>query len=213
MCFAVASLLAFAAACGHDAPPEPAAPLPSPTTKATATTPAATPGPTAAAAATAPASKPAAAKKARQGKTSGFELQGDALKLPGPVVFEVGTDKIEPDSEDALNEALDFLTAKPDITTMRIEGHSDNDGPEGRNQTLTEQRAMAVARWLIARGVSCGRLVPVGFGSTKPIAPNDTPENKAQNRRITFANAALRNRPIGGRPLDGGGKPAGDPCR
>ena len=69
-----------------------------------------------------------------------------------------------------------------------------------------------MARWLVEKGVDCKRLVPVGFGGTKPKADNATPEGKAQNRRISFFNAALKGRAIGGMPLDAGGQIAGDAC-
>ena len=59
-------------------------------------------------------------------------------------------------------------------------------------------------------GVDCKRLIAVGFGSAKPVADNSTPEGKAQNRRVSFFNAALRGRLIGGMPADGGGQIAGD---
>lgn len=61
-------------------------------------------------------------------------------------------------------------------------------------------------------GADCKRLIAVGFGSTKPVADNNTAEGKAANRRVSFINAALRSRPIGGMPVDGGGKVAGDIC-
>jgi len=75
---------------------------------------------------------------------------------------------------------------------------------------LTEKRATAVGRWLVAHGIDCKRLLAVGFGSNKPIADNATPDGRAQNRRITISNAALRGRLIGGMPADGGGQPASD---
>jgi OOP family OmpA-OmpF porin len=103
-----------------------------------------------------------------------------------------------------------YLEAKTYISALRIEGHTDTDGAD--SQPLTEKRALAVARWLVEKGVDCKRLVPVGFGNTKPVADNATPEGKAQNRRMTFVNAELKGRPIGGMPVDGGGKFAGDPC-
>ena len=78
---------------------------------------------------------------------------------------------------------------------------------------MTEKRATAVAQWLVKHGIDCNRLLPVGFGSTKPIAPNDTAENKAQNRRISFVHAALRGKSIGGFSVDGGGIVAGNPCK
>jgi OOP family OmpA-OmpF porin len=65
----------------------------------------------------------------------------------------------------------------------------------------------------VALGVDCKRLLPVGFGSGKPLSDNPTPEGKAQNRRVTFINAALEGKPIGGMPVDGGGTAAGNPCK
>jgi OOP family OmpA-OmpF porin len=95
---------------------------------------------------------------------------------------------------------------------MRIEVHTDNTGGSAFNQSLSEKRALEVAKALVAKGVDCKRLVPVGFGETKPRGDNSTPEGKALNRRTMFVNAGLRGRPIGGMPVEGGGKLAGDPC-
>ena len=107
----------------------------------------------------------------------------------------------------------DYLDAKDHISSMRIEAHTDSQGAETVNQLLSEKRAVAIAAALVRKGISCKRLLPVGFGSTKPIAVNDTPEGRASNSRTVFATAALRGRPIGGMPLEGGGKLAGDPCK
>ena len=74
-------------------------------------------------------------------------------------------------------------------------------------------RSIAVAKWLVGKGVDCKRLLPVGFGQEKPIADNKTAEGREQNRRTAFVNAELRKKPIGGMPVDGGGKVAGDPCK
>ena len=145
-------------------------------------------------------------------KTTEFKLEGNALKLPGPVVFETGSDKLSPVSDEVLQVVADYLDAKSYISLLRIEGHTDSDGNPSGNQTLSEKRAMSVARWLIVKGVDCKRLIPVGFGGNKPVAPNDTPDNKAQNRRMMFVNAALRGHAIGGMSVDGGGRVAGDPC-
>lgn len=141
-----------------------------------------------------------------------FELDGNRLVVPGPVVFETGSAVIKAESDAVLYHVKAFLDAKDYITTMRIEVHSDDSGSQQTNQTLTETRALAVARWLVAKGVDCKRLIPVGFGSSKPVASNNTPEGKASNRRTEFYNAAIKGRAIGGMPLDGGGQIAGDPC-
>lgn len=142
-----------------------------------------------------------------------FKLDGNKLVLPGPVVYETGSDKLKPESEAVLEHVKKYLDAKSYISLMRIEVHTDNTGSEAYNQTLSEKRAMVVARFLVGKGVDCNRLIAVGFGGTKPVASNDTPDGKAQNRRTEFANAALRGKAIGGNPVDGGGKVAGDPCK
>jgi OOP family OmpA-OmpF porin len=134
------------------------------------------------------------------------------LGLPGPVVFETGSDKLKPESDAVLEHVQKYLEQNAPITKMRIEGHTDNVGKAADNQTLSEKRAMSVARWLVGKGIDCKRLVAVGFGQDKPMAPNDTEEGRAQNRRVAFFNAAVNDKPLGGKPVDGGGKPAGDPC-
>ena len=142
-----------------------------------------------------------------------FETENGALKLPGPVVFESGKSILKPESDAVLDIVRQYLEAKPQITLLRIEGHTDNVGIAADNQRLSEARSMAVAQWLIAKGVSCKRLIPVGFGQDKPIGDNKTAEGKEQNRRTAFVNAELKGKPIGGMPVDGGGKVAGDPCK
>ena len=145
-----------------------------------------------------------------------FKVEGGQLKLPGPVVFETGSDKLKPESDPVLDVVHQYLQAKPDITILRIEGHTDNDGADAANQTLSEKRALSVAHWLVAKGDDCKRLIAVGFGESKPIAgtkDKQTEDEKAQNRRTAFVNAALKGKPIGGMPVDGGGKVAGDPCK
>ena len=64
----------------------------------------------------------------------------------------------------------------------------------------------------MALGIDCKRLMPVGFGATKPVAKNDTPEGKASNIRITLVNAALNGKLIGGLPANGGGVISIDLC-
>lgn len=142
-----------------------------------------------------------------------FKLEDNHLVLPGPILFETGNDKIKPESDGPLSYVKRYLDDKSYISLLRIEVHTDNQGAEAFNQALSEKRAIAVARWLIGHDVKCDRLIAVGFGSSKPVGNNATPEGRAQNRRTAFVNAALRGRAIGGMPVDGGGKVAGDVCR
>jgi OOP family OmpA-OmpF porin len=141
-----------------------------------------------------------------------FDMNGEVLKLPGPVVFQSGSDKLDPVSDTVLEVVADYLSARPNVTLLRIEGHTDSDGAPAGNQVLSEKRAMAVAQWITNTGIDCHRLHPVGFGQDKPVVPNTSPENKAQNRRVAFINAAVNGKALGG-PPDAGGRNAGDPCR
>ena len=77
------------------------------------------------------------------------------------------------------------MEKNPEIN-LRIDGHTDRDGSGASNMLLSEARAEDVKRRLIERGINEKRLTIKGFGSTKPIKPNNTPENKAQNRRVEF---------------------------
>jgi OmpA-OmpF porin, OOP family len=141
-----------------------------------------------------------------------YTIENNEVKMNKAISFKTGTDKLEASSKDALVIIQQLLADKPAITTLRIEGHSDNTGNAAANQLLTEKRAVAVCKALVAMGVDCKRLLPVGFGGNKPIADNSSPEGKTKNRRINFVIAALRNRMIGGIPADGGGKVAGNAC-
>lgn len=152
------------------------------------------------------------APPARAVEPAGYTVKDNALELPGPVVFETGSARLKPESDGVLKHIAGFLAAKAYVSRLRIEVHSDSDGAPDANQTLTEQRALAVARALVGHGVDCKRLIAVGFGGTKPVAANDTPAGKAQNRRTEARIAELRGRAIGGMPIDGGGKVAGDAC-
>ncbi len=141
-----------------------------------------------------------------------YKLDGNEVKISKPVLFKAGSDKLQPESTAALEIIKLYLTDKSYISLLRVECHTDNSGDAATNQLLTEKRALAVCIKLIELGVDCKRLIAVGFGGTKPVADNSTPNGKAENRRVSFINVSLRGRAIGGMPVDGGGKIAGDIC-
>lgn len=70
---------------------------------------------------------------------------------------------------------------------IEIQGHTDSEGTPDRNQKLSDRRAQAVVEYLVEKGVEAARLNAVGFGETLPVAPNDSAENRARNRRIEFS--------------------------
>ena len=77
------------------------------------------------------------------------------------------------------------MTKSPEIQ-IEIVGHTDNIGDPRLNQTLSEQRAKVIANYLANQGVNEANITHRGEGQTKPIAPNDTEENRQRNRRVQF---------------------------
>ena len=141
-----------------------------------------------------------------------FKMEGNKLLLPGAIVYKTGSAELDPVSEPVLETVKQYLDAKPKVSLLRIEGHTDDVGDDKSNLELSAKRSQTVAKWLVGKGIDCKRLLPVGFGETKPVADNKTPEGKAQNRRTDFINAALAGKPIGGMPIDGGAPKSMDAC-
>jgi outer membrane protein OmpA-like peptidoglycan-associated protein len=108
------------------------------------------------------------------------------IKVLQRVQFQVGTATILPDSFPILQEVADYLKATPGIKKMAVEGHTDNTGSLALNKSLSQQRAEACMKWLVAHGIAADRLQAKGYGPDKPLVDNDTPENRAKNRRTEF---------------------------
>ena len=85
-----------------------------------------------------------------------------------------------------LSQVADKIKACPDAK-IAVKGYTDNSGNDAINQPLSENRAKSVADFLVSQGVAAGNVTSQGFGSANPVAPNDTPEGKAQNRRVEIA--------------------------
>jgi outer membrane protein OmpA-like peptidoglycan-associated protein len=98
------------------------------------------------------------------------------------------SDSAIPKAESAatLQHILDLLTGTPSLR-LDIEGHTDDSGTPTHNQQLSEQRAMSVRSWLTSHGIAASRLQSHGYGATRPVADNKTPEGKAKNRRVELA--------------------------
>ncbi|MGB7335934.1 MAG: OmpA family protein [Salaquimonas sp.] len=107
------------------------------------------------------------------------ELQGNVVQ------FESAKSVIKEDSFGLLDR-LAFAAKSCPTQTIAIEGHTDSDGSDASNQTLSEARANAVRSYLVNTGIFVGRLQAVGFGEKQPVADNSTPEGKSKNRRIEF---------------------------
>jgi OOP family OmpA-OmpF porin len=111
-------------------------------------------------------------------------LSADGRVATQGILFDVSSDRIRGESTPTLNEIGDMLKQHPDLN-ITIEGHTDNTGTAAGNQTLSEKRAAAVRQYLIdIYKIDGARLKSAGFGSSKPVAPNDTPEGRQNNRRV-----------------------------
>ncbi len=97
--------------------------------------------------------------------------------------FDTGKWDIKPDAYPALDEVLAVLENNP-VLRVEIEGHTDNVGSEAYNQKLSENRARVVMEYLVKKGTQPERLSSAGYGFSRPIAPNNTQEGRAKNRRV-----------------------------
>jgi OOP family OmpA-OmpF porin len=103
--------------------------------------------------------------------------------------FDFNKSNIKREFEPVLDEAARILQENPAVR-VSVEGHTDSIGSEAYNQRLSERRANAVKRYLVAHGVAADRLEAVGKGESQPVAPNrtpdgkDNPEGRAMNRRV-----------------------------
>ncbi|MEO0681841.1 MAG: OmpA family protein [Pseudomonadota bacterium] len=105
-----------------------------------------------------------------------------------PIAFAPGSVEIDPKSAPALDALAGILRRCAEIG-VEIQGHTDSQGRESTNAALSQSRATAVLDALFARGAPLARLTARGYGEAQPIAPNDTEEGRARNRRIAFAPA------------------------
>jgi OmpA-OmpF porin, OOP family len=114
------------------------------------------------------------------------EFRDNKIIIRGKVQFETGSSQLKPKSERLLDRVAALMKANPGIKKVRVEGHTDETGPEGTNQVLSEKRAQAVKRALEKRGIERSRLEARGYGESRPRAPNTTPAGRAKNRRVEF---------------------------
>ena len=112
----------------------------------------------------------------RDGETMRVALASDTL-------FDSGSAQLQPGAQDKLREVARVFMRYP-RTRLEIVGHTDSRGSEASNQSLSDRRAAAVRTALTTEGVDAGRITVRGEGESRPIATNDTPEGRAQNRRV-----------------------------
>ena len=105
-------------------------------------------------------------------------LSDDSVKFPTDV------HKLSSEAEARLDELATKLKTENQNVFLEIQGHTDARGTEDFNDKLGEERAEAVRRYLNQQGVALNRMSTISYGKSSPVAPNDTREGRAQNRRV-----------------------------
>lgn len=129
--------------------------------------------------------KPPKAPMARK-RPKKARVVGKKIEISEKVMFEYNKAEIQEVSHELLNDVATVLAENPKIKKVRIEGHTDSDGTDDYNKTLSQDRADSVMQFLVDAGVADSRLEAVGYGEEKPIATNETDEGKEKNRRVEF---------------------------
>jgi outer membrane protein OmpA-like peptidoglycan-associated protein len=125
------------------------------------------------------------------------DVQGAANRVQ--VHFARGDARLDTPGKALIDGLVTSLNACPGAS-LNISGHADASGKARHNKALSERRARSVAAYMVDKGIDARRLVAVGYGDKKPVAPNDTRANRAKNRRIDLA-IAVRSAPTPPMPV------------
>ena len=112
-------------------------------------------------------------------------LTADGKIVSYAITFETGKADLKPESIVEINRVAKLMQEHPELA-FEVQGHCDNTGTDAVNDPLSQQRAETIVNALVKQGIAQSRLTPVGKGSHSPIAPNDTAEGRAKNRRVEF---------------------------
>ncbi|TVQ92532.1 MAG: OmpA family protein [Deltaproteobacteria bacterium] len=113
-------------------------------------------------------------------------VQGDQIKITEKVMFQTGRATVDRSSFPLLDDVVAALQRYPQIRQVEIAGHTDNVGNPSFNRNLSNQRAAAVKRYLLDRGIDRDRLSSEGYGMDQPIDTNLTERGRERNRRVEF---------------------------
>jgi len=111
------------------------------------------------------------------------DLENQKIDATLKINFDVDKDAIKPTEATKLDELAGVFTKYPENIVV-LEGHTDADGSEAYNQTLSEKRARSVENYLRGKNLNIASLSSTGYGEARPVASNETQEGKAMNRRV-----------------------------
>ncbi|HEX3775606.1 MAG TPA: OmpA family protein [Polyangiaceae bacterium] len=112
------------------------------------------------------------------------EARGMVITLSGQVLFVTGKSELLPAAQDQLDQVARALKDQGDLKPMVVEGYTDSVGSDQANLKLSKDRADAVRNYLISKGIPSDKISAVGKGKANPVASNDTPDGRANNRRV-----------------------------
>jgi OmpA-OmpF porin, OOP family len=113
-------------------------------------------------------------------------VQGSSIHITDQVKFRTDSAELDPAGEPVLYAVAKILMEHPEITLLRVEGHTDYTGGPGYNQKLSIDRAASVVNWLVGHGIDVSRLVSQGYGMTRPLISNADENGRRLNRRVEF---------------------------
>jgi len=112
--------------------------------------------------------------------------EGILISFDSGILFGYDSSTLQPEAKTNISKLADILKKYPDSNIL-VTGHTDSDGSENYNQTLSEKRAQSVSDYTMYKGIISSRLSTVGLGETEPVASNDTADGKQLNRRVEIA--------------------------
>jgi outer membrane protein OmpA-like peptidoglycan-associated protein len=107
---------------------------------------------------------------------------GEALSL-NTILFDAGKADLKPESKPELEKVAQFMKANPNAE-VELSGHTSSEGEAQMNRSLSYRRVKACKDYVVGKGVDAGRIIAVGFGPDRPVAPNSTEAGRKQNRRV-----------------------------
>jgi len=128
-----------------------------------------------------------------QGTGVSVSRNGDNINLimPGSITFATGSADLNPSFFGVL-DSVALVLKEYDKTTIDVSGHTDSTGSAQKNQALSGQRASTVAQYLRTKGIADQRIAADGYGSTRPVASNETTEGRQKNRRVELTLAPVK---------------------
>lgn len=112
------------------------------------------------------------------------ETRGIVITLSGSVLFKTNESTLLATAQAKLDNVAKALAEQDPESKLVVEGHADTQGTPEHNLALSQRRAESVRTYLVSKGIASDRIVAEGLGDTRPIADNDSPEGRANNRRV-----------------------------